>query len=317
MSKFQVGMIGAGYWGKKIIDEFSNIPNVSIEAIADLSDDNLKFCVDRFGIRKTLKDYRDLLAIPEIKAVAIATPNITHYEICKAALDAGKHVLVEKPITHDSKKGWKLVKLAEEKNLTLSVGHIFRFNNAIAEAKRLIEQRFLGKIFLMDFTWTNQEKLFTDRDVVLDLAPHMFDMMNYLINKWPIEITAVAASHRDNIHETAHIHAKFKEGPLSSMLISWVIPKKTRQVSLIGESRSMFINAVAQEISVFESGYTYRLGVERNNTIGDELLHFIDSIGNPLSEIKNSGIVGVKTIEMIEASLKSIQERKTIVLNQE
>lgn len=310
-------MIGAGYWGKKIIDEFSNIPNVSIEAIADLSDDNLKFCVDRFGIRKTLKDYRDLLAIPEIKAVAIATPNITHYEICKAALDAGKHVLVEKPITHDSKKGWKLVKLAEEKNLTLSVGHIFRFNNAIAEAKRLIEQRFLGKIFLMDFTWTNQEKLFTDRDVVLDLAPHMFDMMNYLINKWPIEITAVAASHRDNIHETAHIHAKFKEGPLSSMLISWVIPKKTRQVSLIGESRSMFINAVAQEISVFESGYTYRLGVERNNTIGDELLHFIDSIGNPLSEIKNSGIVGVKTIEMIEASLKSIQERKTIVLNQE
>lgn len=315
--KFNVGIIGTGYWGRKLVDEFSNIQNVIIEGISDLSDENLKFCVDRYGVKKTYKDYRDLLARPELKAVAIATPNETHYEVCKAALDAGKHVMIEKPITLNSKHASELVRLAEENNLALSVGHIFRFNNAVAEAKRLIAQRFLGKIFLLDLTWTNKEKLFANRDVIIDLAPHMFDIMNYLFDSWPVEITAVAASHRNEVYETAHIHAKFADGLLSTVVLSWVIPKKTRQISLIGESRSLFIDAVAQAITVFESGYTYNLGIERNNTIKDELLHFIESIGNPLSETKNSGAIGVKTIELIEIAKKSLKERKTISIPNE
>ena len=315
MNKFNVGVIGTGYWGKKLVDEFSNIQNISIEAISDLSDDNLKFCVDRFKIKKTLKDYHDLLAMPTITAVAVATPNEMHYQVCKDALEAGKHVLVEKPITLDSKKGWELVKLAEQKGLMLSVGHIFRFNNAIAEAKRLIKQRFLGKLFLVDFTWTNLEKPFTDRDVVFDLAPHMFDMMNFMLDAWPVEISAAGSAHRTKVLETVYIHAKFADGLLSDATLSWVIPKKTRQVSIIGESRSMFIDAVGQEINVFESGYTYKLGIERNNTIKDEILHFIDSVGNPMIETKNSGAIGVKTVELIEATKKSIAEGKTIPIS--
>lgn len=312
MSKIQVGVIGTGYWGRKIVDEFSNLPNVKIEAISDISDENLKYCVDRFKIDRTLKDYNQLLAIPDIKAVAIATPNELHYPICKAALEAGKHVLVEKPITLNSKQGWELVKIAEESNLTLSVGHIFRFNNAIAEAKRLIKQRFLGKLFLMDFAWLNLEKPFTDRNVIVDLAPHMFDMMNYLTDAWPIEISAVAALHRTKVYETAHIHAMMADGTMATATLSWVVPKKTRQVSLIGETRSMFIDAVGQEITVFESGYTYKLGFERNNTIKDELIHFIDSFGKPMAETKNSGVVGVRTVELIEAAESSIQSGKTV-----
>lgn len=312
MSKFNVGIVGTGYWGRKVVEEFSNLQNVSIEAIADLSDENLKFCADRFKVQRLLKDYTQLIAIPDISAVYVATPNGLHYQVCKDALEAGKHVLVEKPITLDSKQGWELVKLAERNNLTLSVGHIFRFNNAIAEAKRLLKQRFLGKLFLMDFSWVNLEKPFTDRDVIVDLAPHMFDMMNFLTDAWPTEISAVATEHRGKVYETANIHAKFADGTLSNALLSWVIPKKTRQVSLIGESRSMFIDAVGQEITVFESGYTYKLGIERNNTIRDELLHFIDSIGKPMIETKNSGTVGVRTVELIEAAKQAAKEKKTI-----
>jgi UDP-N-acetylglucosamine 3-dehydrogenase len=312
MAKFNVGVVGTGYWGRKIVDELSNIQNVSIEAISDLNDENLKFCVERFKVKRTFKDFHELLAMPEIKAVIVATSNETHYQICKEALDAGKHVLVEKPMTLDSKKGWELVRLAEKKNLVLSVGHIFRFNNAIAEVKRLVKQRFLGKMFLMEFNWTNLEKPFTDRDVVFDLAPHMFDMMNFITDAWPVEISAVGASHRTNVLETAYIHAKFSDGLLADAMLSWVIPKKTRQLSLIGESRSMFVDAVGQEITVFESGYTYKLGVDRNNTIRDELLHFIDSVGNPLVETRNSGTVGVRTIELIEAAKKSIAEKASV-----
>lgn len=226
MAKLGVGIIGTGYWGKKLVDEFTNIQNVNIEAIADISEENLKYCADRFKIPRTLKDYTQLLAMPAIKAVAIALPNELHYKACKDALEAGKHVLIEKPITLDSKQGWELVKIAEDNNLTLSVGHIFRFNNAIVEAKRLIKQRFLGKLFLMDFAWQNLEKPFADRDVIVDLAPHMFDMMNFLTDAWPTEIFAVATEHRIQVYETAHIHAKFADGTLANATLSWVIPKK-------------------------------------------------------------------------------------------
>lgn len=315
MAKFAVGVIGTGYWGRKMVDELSNIKNVSIEAISDLSDENLKFCLDRFKVKKALKDFHELLGMPEIKAVIICTSNETHYQICKEALEADKHVLVEKPMTLDSKRGWELVKLAEKKNLVLSVGHIFRFNNAIAEVKRLVKQRFLGKLFLMEFNWTNLEKPFSDRDVVFDLAPHMFDMMNYITESWPVEISAVGTAHRTNVLETAHIHAKFGDGLLADATLSWVIPKKVRQLSLIGESRSMFVDAVGQEITVFESGYTYKLGIERNNTIRDEILHFIDSVGSPLIETRNSGTVGVRTIELIEAAKNSIAEKRAVTVS--
>jgi len=313
LTKFKVGIIGTGYWGRKGVEEFSNIQNVSVEAIADLSEENLKFCADRFKVQRTLKDYSQLIAIPDITAVYVATPNSLHYQICKEALESGKHVLVEKPITLDSKQGWELVKTAEKNNLTLAVGHIFRFNNAIIEAKRLLKQKFLGKLFLMDFNWVNLEKPFTDRDVIVDLAPHMFDMMNFLTDAWPVEISAVAVEHRNKVYETANIHAKFADGVLSNAMLSWVIPRKTRQVSLIGESRSMFIDAVGQEITVFESGYTYKLGIERNNTIRDELLHFIDSIGKPSVETKNSGAVGVRTVELIEAAKRSALEKRAVL----
>ena len=315
MSKFNVGIIGTGYWGRKGVEEFSNLPNVNVEAISDLSEENLKFCADRFKVQRTMKDYSQLLAIPDITAVYVATPNALHYPICKEALEAGKHVLVEKPITLDSKQGWDLVKIAERNNLTLAVGHIFRFNNAIIEAKRLLKQKFLGKLFLMDFNWVNLEKPFSDRDVIVDLAPHMFDMMNFLTDTWPIEISAVATEHRGKVFETANIQAKFADGTLSNAMLSWVIPKKTRQVSLVGESRSMFIDAVGQEITVFESGYTYKLGIERNNTIKDELLHFIDSIGKPMIETKNSGAIGVRTVELIEAAKRAAVEKKVIPIN--
>jgi len=312
LPKFNVGIIGTGYWGRKGVEEFSNLPNVNIEAISDVNEESLKFCADRFKVQRTLTDYTQLLAIPDITAVYVATPNALHYPICKDALEAGKHVLVEKPITLDSKQGWELVEIAESKNLTLSVGHIFRFNNAIAEAKRLLKQKFLGKLFLMEFSWVNLEKPFTDRDVIVDLAPHMFDMMNFLTDAWPVEISAVATEHRGKVYETADIHAKFADGTLANAKLSWVIPKKTRQVSLIGESRSMFIDAVGQEITVFESGYTYKLGIERNNTIRDEFLHFIDSIGKPMAETKNSGAIGVRTVELIEAAKRAAAEKRTV-----
>ncbi len=315
MAKYNVGVIGIGYWGRKILDEFTKVEDVSVVGVSDLDEKNLAFASERYGVKSGYKNYKDLLAVDGLNAVAICTPNKLHFQVCKDALEAGKHVLVEKPITLTSKEGRELVALAEKKGLLLSVGHIFRFNNALSEIRRLIEQKFFGKLFLMEMTWVNLEKAFPDRDVLFDLAPHMFDIQNYLLGEWPEEIICVGGPfRREEGEETAYVTTKFKDGVIATANVSWLVPRKTRQIMLVGENRSALIDAVGQEVTVYESGYTYKLGVDRNNTIGDELVHFVKSIANPKTETKNSGIVGVKTVELIEAAKTSMREGRSVKL---
>lgn len=313
MVRFNVGIIGAGYWGKKLLYEYSKIKNVNIVGVSDLIPENLSYCKEHFGVAIATPNYHEILDNEEVFAVNVSTPNATHYEVCKAALEKGKHVLVEKPMTLNSAEAKKLVELAEERNLALSVGHIYRFNNALAEMRRLIEQNFFGKLYLLELIWVNLEPLYKDRDVLFDLAPHSFDILNYLLGEWPAEIFCVGSAHRrKEPEETAYITAKFKGGIIAHANLSWLIPKKTRNVLIVGEHRTAEVDAVAQEAIIHESGYTYKLGIERNNTIKDELLHFIQSTGDPTTATKNSGFVGMKAIEMIEASIKSMREGRSV-----
>lgn len=315
MVKFNVGVIGAGYWGRKILYEYSTIKNVSILGVSDLLESNLEHARDRYGVGFTTQDYDEILDNKDVFAVNIITPNKTHYEICKAALEKGKHVLIEKPMTLKSKDARELIEIAAERNLALSVGHIYRFNNALAEMARLIEQNFFGKMFLIELTWVNLEPLFEDRDVLFDLAPHAFDILNYLSREWPVELSCTgAACRRKEPEETAYITTKFKDGTLAHVNLSWLVPKKTREVLIVGEHRTAEVGAVSQDVVIHESGYTYKLGIERNNTIRDELLHFIQSTGDPTGETKNSGTVGLKVIEMIEASFKSMRDARVVKL---
>ena len=289
MRQFQVGVLGVGYWGRKIVEEYSSIQNVKVQAVSDLMDKK------------------------SVHAVHICLPNALHFQACKEALEAGKHVLVEKPITLSSKEGNILVDLAAEKGLTLSVGHIYRFNNALAEVKRLISENFFGRVFLLNLTWTNLEPVFSDRDVIVDLAPHYFDIVNYMLDAWPAKITCVAKPFRQKENpEATYISCEMPNGAIAHAHLNWLSPKKVRSIELVGENRSAVIDAVGQEVTIYESGYTYKLGVERNNTIRTELLHFIKSISDPMTETRNSGAIGVKTVEMIERAKESLAQSRTV-----
>ena len=314
MAKYNVGIIGVGYWGKKLVDEFTKVEEANVIGVSDLDDKNLQFCADRYGVKTGYKDYKQLLAMKDLHAVAVAVPNAMHYQVCKDALNAGKHVLVEKPITMTSKEGKELVELAQAKKLTLAVGHIFRFNSALAEVRRLNkEEQYFGKIFLVELNWLNLEKAFPDRDVLFDLAPHMFDIQNYILDQWPSEVSCTGGPfRRDKGEETAYVISKYRDGVIAMSNISWLVPKKTRQVFIAGESRSALIDAVAQKITVYESGYTKEIHIIPNNTIRDELIHFVQSFKDPQKETKNSGAIGVRTVELIEAAKRSMKEGKVI-----
>jgi predicted dehydrogenase len=313
MRRFDVGVLGVGYWGRKIVDEYCAIQGVKVKAVSDLSDKNLEYCRDRHKVEELCHDYRDVLEDDSITAVNVCLPNSLHFQACKEALDRGKHVLVEKPITLTSADGKVLVDLAERNNLTLSVGHIYRFNNALLEVKRLIDESFFGRIFFLDMTWVNLEPPYADRDVIVDLAPHYFDIANFLLDAWPKRITCVARPfRRKEMEETAYITSEMPIGEMAHATLSWLAPKKVRHIEVVGENRSCVIDAVGQEVTVHESGYTYKFGIDRNNTIRTELVHFLKSIGDPLIETRNSGVIGVKTVEMIEHSKRSLAEGRTV-----
>jgi predicted dehydrogenase len=157
---FNVAVIGAGYWGKKVINEYLQLAkengNVDLSMVCDVKDENLTYCRDKFGVseEKLKPSYEEVLSSNNVDAVHICTPNETHHEICKQALLAGKHVLLEKPMAMRAKHAWELVGLAEHNGLILQVGHIFRFNNALKTVRDLVAQNYFGTLYYLKLQWT-------------------------------------------------------------------------------------------------------------------------------------------------------------------
>lgn len=312
MKKIKVGVIGVGYWGKKHVEEYSKNSNVELKAISDLSDENLEFCKKTYGVKNTTKDYNEILS-ESIDAVSICTVNKMHFTICKKALEAGKHVLVEKPMTLNSKEAYELIDIAKRENLNLCVGHLFRFNNALIKVRNLIRSNFFGKLGIIKLRWTDRRDPINDVDIIFDLAPHAFDILNFITDKWPKTITCKAGMfRRENPEEWAFIIPDFGDNLVAHVEINWLFPDKKRDILIAGLNRTAKINCLDQSIMVYESGYPYKIDVERNNTLGDELSHFINTINDKKIKPFNDGTLGAKTIEMIEKCFESQKRGSTV-----
>jgi len=316
--KIKIGVIGAGRWGKKHIEEYLKMKDVDLLWVSDLSEESLKLCREQYKIKNVSNDYNDVLS-SDVEAVSICTSNETHFEVCKKALEAGKHVIVEKPLTLQSKKAYQLVDIAEEKNRILAVGHIFRYNNAINEVKALVEKDFFGDLFYLRFQWTIQwmPQIYPDKklDIVVDMMPHIYDIMNYLTGLWPKKVTCFGkAFMKKDLEDTAYIVCELPNNIMTHTEISWTLPEKVREVDLIGRKACAKIEAVTQNVRIFEGTNEGRkLDIKENNTLGGELRHFVDAVNKGLT-VTNNGEVGAKTVELMEATRKSLETGKTINL---
>ncbi len=324
MDKLNVGVIGVGYWGKKIASEYALMsktdPSVNLFGVCDVFEDNLNFCKEKYGVSYLAKSPHEILLNPEIDAVHICTPSVTHYDICKEALNQGKHVTLEKPMTLDSHEAIKLVDLALEKNRVLSVGHIFRFDAAIEKAKNLIQNNWFGDLYWMNLTWTALMPPMTGRDIITDLAPHPFDILNFLTDEWPTRVTCVAKAHRKGQQEeTAHITSEFKNNMLAHIEVSWLHPEKIREVQIMGSNAFAKIDCGTQKISAYENGEFFDMPVERSNTINLELSHFVHCIregctSNETFLNKNNGLVGANVVRLLELSRKAMENGRTEIV---
>jgi predicted dehydrogenase/predicted transcriptional regulator len=310
----RVAVIGAGYWGRKLVQEYTAAQrkgNVRLAGVCDLSPTALAFCREKLSVKddKLIGSPEDCIRDSKISAVHIATPNETHYELARMALEAGKDVLLEKPMTMDSHDAYRLVDLAASRELVLHVGHIFRFNSALNKAHEMLNKGSIGKIFYVRIQWTDSQ-YFPERDIIFDLGPHPVDVLNQLLNSWPTQVSGFARAYRNSKDhdEIAYGLAEFDDDIFAHIELSWLHPRKVREASIVGSEGALIVDCLHQSLTVHSAGSTTKVPVAANNTIEAEIGWFVNCVSRRRIDVE-SGLIGARTVEVLEAMQKSMWER--------
>lgn len=303
----KIGVIGAGFWGKKHVEEYTNLKHQVY--VSDLSSENLSFCETNFR-SIPVKNYNDIILDDEIVAVSICSPNSTHYKFAKEAIEAGKAVLIEKPIAENTVQANDLISLAKSRKIPLLVGHIFRFNNAIKKARDIVNHGTLGKIYHVNIDWTSLENVFPDRDILSDLAVHPIDILDNLFEGCPKNVICGGMSFRQKNFETSVItydlHINEKDSIFVTINLSWLSPLKTRRMLIVGSDKTLEVECTSQQIKIIEniSKNVIDEKIIPNNTIRDELEYFIkccSEMQEPLSPYP-TGEIGKRVLQVIETA---------------
>lgn len=323
----RLGVIGAGYWGKKVIQEYTRLSKnelgLDLPIISDLKEDNLNYCNEVLKIPKenlTL-DYMDMINSEDIDAIHICTKNGSHYNIGRQVLDSKKHVLIEKPMTMNSREALELRNIAASESLVLKVGHIYRFNNAIGKLGKLTGEGYFGEIYCMNFQWVSLIESPSNTDIIYDLAPHPVDISNDLLDRWPTRVQCKAKPYRrESLEEHAFITMEYEDNLMVHIELSWLSPWKTRQITIVGSDRCARIDSLNQTIEIHENSdnRAFSLDVIRNNTIYDEVKNFVETIraahlmGAMSCSFLNDAPNGLNNVTVLEHLRTSLEQDRTV-----
>ncbi|MGQ9649601.1 MAG: Gfo/Idh/MocA family protein [Phycisphaerae bacterium] len=240
-AQVRLAVIGCGRWGPNHIRVFSESDRATVVGCADISQQRRENMLKRFPQIRVVADYHELLADDSIDAVVIATPTSTHAQIAREALQAGKHVLAEKPICATTRQAVEIVRLAEETGLAFMVGHVFLFNNGITELRKLVESGRLGRIHYMEANRTNLGPIRGDVNALYDLATHDISIFNYLMGSSPVEVSAVGRCiSQRNIEDVCFATLKYPDGTLGHIHVSWLNPRKVRTMTVVGDRQMAY-----------------------------------------------------------------------------
>lgn len=331
----KVGVIGYGYWGPNLVRNFMEAPGATVVAVCDLSEERLSQSRRRHPSIPTVTDSKQVLNDPEIDAIIIATPVSSHFELAMAALRAGKHVLVEKPLAATAQLAEQLIEEAEKRSLVLMVDHTFVYTGAVQKIKELIAAKTLGEIYYYDAVRVNLGLFQHDVNVIWDLAIHDLSIMDYVL---PTQAVAVSATGISNIpgqpENVAYITLFFGGPQIAHVHVNWLTPVKVRH-TLIGGSEQMILyddlepsekvklydkgirvsqspEAVYEMLVSYRSGDMWAPRLDNTEALYTEALHFIDCIENSKRPITN-GDAGLRLVRMVEAAEKSLRARGELV----
>jgi predicted dehydrogenase len=321
-----LAVVGVGYWGPNLIRNLHELPVVEKIIACDLRPVRLQAISRRFPAVIAMTSYEEVLLDQSVDAVVIATPISTHHSLAAAAIRAGKHVLVEKPLAASSAEALSLIALAEQLGLVLMPGHTFLYSPPVIMIRALIESGDLGDIYFISTSRVNLGLHQPDVSVAWDLGPHDFSILRHLLDETPARVSALARGCIiPGIHDVAFVDLEYASGIVGHVELSWLAPSKLRRTTIVG-SRKMIVydDTSSEPVRVFDSGaalrdpttfgeftLTYRTGdilsphVEVAEPMYRELEDFCAAIVTG-STPKSSAMLGldvVRTIEAVDASL--------------
>lgn len=325
----KVGVVGLGYWGPNLVRNFSENHRCGGVVCCDKDPAKLAGILRRYPHIETTSDFTSLLSDPTIEAIAIATPVGTHYELAKAALESGKHVFVEKPLTSDSRQAEDLIRRAEAVGRTLMVGHTFEFSPPVLRVKELLDSGDLGEVRYITSSRVNLGLHQADVSVIWDLAAHDFSILFFWLGQEPKRIIAMGRDFvQRGIPDMAFITLDFPSGVMANVLVSWLSPSKLRRTAIIA-SRKMVVyddTESYEKVKIFDSGVdfrdpetfgeyqlSYRTGdiisprLDTYEPLSREIDHFLECAetgARPRTD-GHSGLRVVRALEAADASLRS------------
>lgn len=337
MTKLRVAVLGYGYWGPKLVRNLYNNQFCELVAVADQDPKRVAGVSGMYPTVDPCDDAIKLIDRPDIDAVVVATPPSTHFALAKCALEKGKHVLVEKPLTETSADAAELVKLAEEKGLTLMVDHTFIYAGAVRKIRELIDSGDLGKVLYIDSVRINLGIFQSDVNVIEDLAPHDISIVDYLLDAKPKSASAIGIAPVSYQGKTpgslAYAAIRFDSGLLAHFHLSWLSPVKIRKMLIGGSKKTVVYDHLEpdNQIMVYENGGDLTEEGERRRLLGEMRMgdlyvpkvdqvepleevcrHFVECCieGNPPI---TDGKAGLRVVKILEALGHSMEQEGAMI----
>lgn len=272
IQKLGIAIIGYGYWGPNLVRNFDSLSDCEVRMVADASAERLQLVQARHSHIATTTNTEDVFSNPSIDAVVIATPVFTHYQLAKKALQNGKHVLLEKPMTQSAQEAKELMDMAAERGLLLMVDHTFLYTGAVQKIKQLADNGELGHLQYFDSTRINLGLFQSDINVLWDLAPHDISILLHLIPEKPVSVAATGISHTFNrLENIAYLTVKYASDFIAHFSCSWSSPVKIRTILVGGDKRMVLFNDVepTEKVKVYDTGFEVKSHEDKNKLLVD------------------------------------------------
>jgi len=329
----KIGVVGFGYWGPNLVRNFQSATSVEGVVCYDASEKRLAIARQKFPGLETAKTYDELLARKDVTAIAIATPVSTHHPLGMKALQAGKHLLLEKPMAESVDQCKQLIDLADKNKLVLMVDHTFIYTGAVRKIKELVENGRLGEIMYFDSVRVNLGLFQHDTNVVWDLAPHDLSIMDYIISLEPTGVSAIGSTHFSDKEDIAYITVRYASQLLAHFHVNWMSPVKVRKI-LIGGSKLMVVYddmEPSEKIRVYDKGVDikeresiykvlveYRTGdmwapkIDLNEALSLMVKDFAEAIASGRRPTTD-GRSGMKVVKILEAAQASLRQNGAMI----
>jgi len=335
MSKLRVSVVGCGYWGQNLLRNFCELEEAEVLIACDADPRSLARSRQRYPTLEVTQNYKDVLADPRVEAVVLATPVSTHYPFAHQALQAGKHVLVEKPLAQSARQVQDLIQLADRTGKTLMVDHTFLYTGAVRRMKTLVDSGEIGDLLYFDSVRISLGLVQSDINVLWDLGPHDLSIMDHLCNREPISISATGVKHLETPYQNiAYVTVQFEGNLIAHFHLNWLAPVKVRR-TLVGGSKKMIVYddmENSEKVRVYDKGITQNHDPDRRAKMltgyrnGDMLApnlestealrlmarEFVMSIAEKRAPLSD-GHAGLRIVRLLEAAQESIEQNGRVV----